>query len=332
MLPILREFRDSLDEIMLKAMHNSVLLFGYESYTGRFIKWYADYLVSTDLSRGKAYDVEIFRPSIIDFNYRNVKEAIVWVVEPMTEGIRTFLEARGYKEGENYFDFYSAIYGEDIYGANEENTDMFHRRKEGRRDIQFLEWLEWKHDCNFVTRIPHEYLEVVGEHGGGYGVTTQKEIFPILDHCHCIPKEEDAIFDFGCGKGGPLVSFLDYGFLRGGGVEYEPKIYEVLEENIKKLGLENRLEILQGDAGKITTEIDGYNWFYFFCPFDNVIFEKCIKSIYDSYRRKKRKCHILSISPYSHNMIENAGVFRLVNQFTIDMRSRVVDVYESYET
>ena len=76
MLPILEEFREKLDETMLLAMHRSVLLYGYESYTGRFIKWYAeyyhsikvDYLVSTDMSRGRAYEQEIFRPSILDFN------------------------------------------------------------------------------------------------------------------------------------------------------------------------------------------------------------------------------------------------------------------------
>lgn len=62
MLPILEELRDTLDDIMLKALHSSVLLYGYESYTGRFIKWYAeyyhnikmDYLVSTDMSRGES--------------------------------------------------------------------------------------------------------------------------------------------------------------------------------------------------------------------------------------------------------------------------------------
>lgn len=58
------EFREILDEIMIKALHRRVILYGYESYTGRFLKWYAeyyhdiriDYLVSTDMSRGRAYD------------------------------------------------------------------------------------------------------------------------------------------------------------------------------------------------------------------------------------------------------------------------------------
>ncbi len=338
MLEILDAFRESLDNIMLKAMHSSVLLYGYESYTGRFIKWYAeyyhnikiDYLVSTDMGRGRAYDQEIFRPSVIDFAYRDVKNALIWVAEPMTTEIRKFLEQRGYVKDITYFDFYETIYGSDIKWNEPEDVDIFHKRKTGKRDIQFLEWLEWKFGCNFVTRIKHEFLEVAGEHGEGYGCTTQKEIFPILDRCHCVPQEEDAIFDYGCGKGGALVSFLDYGFQRVGGIEYEPKIYEILRQNINRLGLENRTELLYGDAGELTEPLDNYNWFYFFLPFDNYIFEKCVRAICESYVRKKRKIHIISISPYSHECIEKTGVFRLTTQFTVDMRQRVVYVFESY--
>ena len=127
-----------------------------------------------------------------------------------------------------------------------------------------------------------------------------------------------------------MVSFLDYGFQRVGGVEYEPKIYDVLKENIRLLNLEDKAEILYGDAGKITKQLDQYNWFYFFLPFDEYIFERCIQSICDSYERKRRKIHIISISPYSHECIEKTDVFRLTNQFTVDMRQRVVDVFESY--
>lgn len=338
MLALLEEFRKTLDDMMLQSIHSSILLYGYESYTGRFVKWYAkyyhsmemDYLVSTDMSRGRAYDMEIFRPGILDFNYRNVRQAVIWVAEPMTENLRESLEEKGYQAGETYFDFYGAIYGTDICNTAEEGTDVFRKKKTGRRDIQFLEWLEWKHGCNFVTRVRQEFLEVAGEHGEGYGCTTQKEIFPILDRCHCIPQEGDAIFDYGCGKGGALVSFLDYGFHRVGGIEYEPGIYEVLKENMSRLGLEKQAELLYGDAGELTKELDGYNWFYFFLPFDGYIFAKCVESICGSYKRKKRKIRVISISPYSHECVEKSGIFRLTNQFTIDTRQRVVDVYESY--
>lgn len=70
-----------------------------------------------------------------------------------------------------------------------------------------MEWLEWKYDCNFVTRIKKDEIAIAGEHNEGYGVTTQKEIFEILSRCHCIPHNKDAIFDYGCGKVEPWYPF-----------------------------------------------------------------------------------------------------------------------------
>lgn len=336
MLEKLELFRETLDDIILKAMHKNVLLYGYESYTGRFIKWYAeyyhnikiDYLVSTDMSRGRAYDVEVFRPSILEFDYLDVKNAVIWVVEPMAAETQKLLEEYGYEKNVTYFDFFEAIYGEETEYHNDETMDIFNRKKEGKRDIQFLEWLEWKYDCNFVTRIAKDSFDS-GEHNSGYGCTTQKEIFTILDKCHIVPKYSDAIFDYGCGKGGAMVSFLDYGFERVGGVEYEEKIYEVLQKNIKNLGLEQHVHAICNDAALVNAELDDYNWFYFYLPFDNSIFEKCMENICESYQRKKRKLRIINISPYSHKIIENTGIFRLTNQFTIDLRQRVVHLYET---
>ncbi len=247
------------------------------------------------------------------------------------EGIAKVAEDKG--GGTNYYDFYKALYGSDISWDTEDGTDAFTRRKVGKRDIQFFEWLEWKYHCNFLTAIEKNEFEVASEHGAPYRCTTQKEIFPILDKCHCVPDIDDAIFDYGCGKGSALISFLDYGFKKVGGAEYEPKIYDVLMDNMQKLGIDTdeNVELICGDAGKLDTELDQYNWFYFFLPFDNRIFEKCMDSICRSYQRKKRKLHIISISPLSWRCIEDSGIFRLVNQFTVDMRQRVVDVFETYE-
>ena len=44
------EFREILDEIMIKALHRRVILYGYESYTGRILKWYAEYYHDIRLS------------------------------------------------------------------------------------------------------------------------------------------------------------------------------------------------------------------------------------------------------------------------------------------
>ncbi len=338
MLDIFSEFRKTLDDIMLQAMHNRIVLYGY-GYTGRFLKWYAeyyhsievDYIVSLDMRRGQVYDQEIFRSSLFNFNYKDVKNSIVWLAEPIDQEIKEFLETNGYIKNVTYFDFYEEIYGKNIDKKLKSN-DIYGEQKTEGKDIQFLEWLEWKYQCDFVSAIERKDLEVAKEHGNAYRVTTQKEIFPILDKCHCIPKKEDAIFDYGCGKGGAIISFLDYGFERVGGVEYEPKIYNILQDNIGKLNLGNQyIECILGDAGEIKEELDKYNWFYFFQPFDNTIFKKCIMAICDSLKRYKRKIHIISIAPKSHFYIEETKQFRLTNQFTINTRQRVVDIYESYE-
>ncbi len=321
---------------MIDAIHKRVVLYGW-GYTGRFLKWYAEYyhsikvdfIISTDMTRSKSFEEEIFRPSVLKYNYNDVHDAVLWLAEPLNDKLEEELKAEGYEKGKNLVDFYGLIYGDDIVWADNDTADVFIRHKTGKKDIQFLEWLEWKYGCNFVTAIESSNLTVAKEHGASYRVFTQKEVFPILDHCHVMPKNGDAIFDFGCGKGGALVSFLDYAFVRGGGIEFEPGIYRVLVDNMKRLGLDDRLQLIQGDAASLTTELDVYNWLYFYAPFDGTIYSKCIKAICDSLKRNRRKVHVIDVNPRYHEMIEGTGMLRLVNQFTIATRQRVVNIYEN---
>ena len=338
MLAQLQPFRDTLDHIMLKAMHNRVLIYGYDTYTGRFLKWYAqyyhgitiDWLVSEDMTTGRGYDREIFRPSVLDFGYKDIHHAIIWVAQPMTDTLRERLEARGYVEDKTYFDFYKAIYGDDVSSENHNDRyDAFHQRKAGKRDIQFIEWLEWKYDCNYIMPIAKDQFENVDEHGARYSISTQKEIFPMLDNCHVCLKDDDKILDFGCGKGGALLSLLDYGFAHVGGVEFETKTYEIAKDNVKRLGLEDAVALINDDARNIKEQLDDYNWFYFFFPFDKIVFQTVIENIKDSYLRKHRKIRLIYFTAMDYQFIEDTGVFHLTNQFTVDSRQRVVGIFES---
>ena len=59
-----------------------------------------------------------------------------------------------------------------------------------------------------------------------------------------------------------MLTFLDYGFPKVGGVEYEDGIYGIMEENFRKLKMNphsGRIECIHGDAARITTELDVYN-------------------------------------------------------------------------
>lgn len=335
MLKQLEPFRKILDKLMIADVKRRIVLYGY-GYTGRFLQWYAkyyhgievDYIVSLDMSTGHGYEQEIFREDVFSLAYRDMPEAKVWMAVSPTEERRERLLKNGYTQND-IVDFYGAIYGDDIYWSNE-NNDVFGNRKTGLRDIQFLEYLEWKYGCNFLSMVSNEELTVAGACGSNYRATTQKELFAIFDKCHMVPSAEDSIFDFGCGKGAALVCFLDYGFVHGGGIEYEPQLYSALIDNMKRLGIsEEQVECLQGDAAQLETELDKYNWFYFWAPFGERTFTNVIAHIEDSITRKKRKVNIIYSNPQCHRLFDESKSFRLVNQFTIPTRQRVVNVYQN---
>lgn len=104
--------------------------------------------------------------------------------------------------------------------------------------------------------------------------------------------------------------------------------------NFAKLGLnysenEDNKEILclHRDASLVTTELDKYNWFYYFDPFAKDIFSKTIENICESLKRNPRKAYIISINPKYYDVILDSGCFVLTNQFCVSVRQKVVDVF-----
>ncbi|MCI8418498.1 MAG: hypothetical protein HFI33_13570 [Lachnospiraceae bacterium] len=338
MLKVLELFREKLDEVMIKAIGKRVVLYGYDR-TGQFLEWYADYyhsikmdyIIVNDWPIELPKNFPLFSDNIFDFNYKDVKDAVVWLTVPEDDNIQKRLQRNGYIKNETWFSFLEIIYeNQYMISDNAKTEDVFLKRKSGKRDIQFMEWLEHIYDCNYVEHIYSCHFEDKGAERISYVISTQKEIFPILDRCHCNPQEKDAIFDFGCGKGGALISFLDYGFKRVGGVEYEKKIFEIMISNFKKLGISTNgdmVSCIQGDAMNVTSELDNYNWFYYFEPFRKKTFVKTIENIVESLKRKPRKIHIININPSYYDVILESGFFLLTNQFWIATRQKVVDVF-----
>lgn len=324
MLKVLEEFREKLDEIMCRCMNKRIVLYGY-GYSGKFIGWYAqyyhsiepDYIITQDMTSNIPYEFELFRESLFDFNYKDVENAVVWLCIPETEDIKNKLQTYGYIKNQTYFNFCEIAYNNVSSEGNASN-------------VQFMRWLEEKYDCDFVSVVSkHEFLQSIKDTHDFVG-TTQKEVFPLLDRCHL--SHDDAIFDFGCGKGGAMLSFLDYGLKRVGGVEYQDNIYQIMIQNFKNLGLENlmdsgQLRCINGDASQLGSELDAYNWFYFFDPFEGELFTNAIERICESIDRVKRKIHIIYINPRCHDAIDKTERFYLTNSFTILTRQRVVDVY-----
>lgn len=328
MLKVLEEFRDRLDAVMHKCMDRRIVLYGY-GYSGKFVGWYAqyyhsikpDYIITQDMTSNIPYEFELYRESLFEFGYKDVKDAVVWLCVPETQEIRERLERYGYVKNETYFNFCELVYeGTEIEGNNV--------------NVQFMRWLEEMYGCDFVQTIQQSQFAQKLENAVSFVGSTPKEVFPLLDKCHISLNSGDAIFDFGCGKGGAMLSFLDYGFRKVGGVEFQKNIYDIMVQNFTKLNMEDamrsgEINCICGDASKLGQELDAYNWFYIFQSFRGKLFSDVMERICESQERNPRRVHMIYINPECHGMIEKTERFQLTNQFTIMTRQRVVHVYVS---
>ena len=325
MLKELQSVREKLDAVMHQCMDRRIVIYGY-GYSGRFVAWYAeyyhsikpDYLITEEYTNAIPYEYPLYRKSLFDYDYKDVKDAVVWLCTAETDEIREMLTLHGYVKNQTYFDMNEAIYGE------------AYDRKFSDTNIQFMRYLEKVYGCDVVEPIAVGNFTSTLDGMRPCVNSSPKEIFPILDKCHCNPKPGDAIFDFGCGKGTAMLSFLDYGFEKVGGVEYADNVYEILCSNFEKLGLDSNgkhVKCIHGNAANVRMELDDYNWFYTFDPFAKEVYEKVIDNICESLNRVRRKVHLISILPRYNKKIMETGKFVLTNQFDIMMRQRVVNIY-----
>lgn len=117
----------------------------------------------------------------------------------------------------------------------------------------------------------------------------------------------DAIVDFGCGKGGILISLSKYPFSRITGVEISPELAEIAQSNISKLKIDN-VDVQCCDAA-IFKPLAEYNYFYFFDPFPCIVMADVLNNIEQSLKEKPRKVTIIYLNPYCHKLIEEGQVF-----------------------
>lgn len=90
--------------------------------------------------------------------------------------------------------------------------------------------------------------------------------------------EGKAIIDIGCGKGMVLwqASRHTPAFDKVGGVEYDERLVDVCQRNMKKLGLD--VDVTCADA-RVYQSYSEYDVFYFFNPFTEDIFTEVVNAI-----------------------------------------------------
>jgi SAM-dependent methyltransferase len=188
------------------------------------------------------------------------------------------------------------------------------------RGIKNALFLIWKHDWReFLIRLRislgqidliHDPTESVSERTHYYADSGGIEFDKIMTNFHVSPG--DAIVDFGCGKGGILISLSKYPFSKIAGVEISPELVEIAKNNVKKLKIKN-VEIECCDASDFK-ELKEYNYFYFFDPFPCVVMKDVINNIEKSILENPRKITLIYLNPFCHDLIVSGAIFRKTNE------------------
>lgn len=117
----------------------------------------------------------------------------------------------------------------------------------------------------------------------------------------------DAIIDFGSGKGGALIAMSRFPFARIAGVEFDRELTDRSLANLQLLGLRD-VSVFCSDAAEFT-DLDDYNFFYFFNPFGEEIMSRVMQNIRDSLKRRPRDATLLYYFPKLSRLVTADSLF-----------------------
>lgn len=306
------EFDEFVRNLFYFTNGKNIVLWGYDS-NGLFIQHLfervnrkIEYIVDDISIHPK---VSIMRSAEIEFITPDIYVVII-AGKPDVEKNK-FLEEKGFREDISY------IYaGKRLY-ANMGNNDTW-------ENISYYGYLEKKFDVNISEKKTIDKIERPREDCLNYAPGMGYPLVDVLDNFSFT--ENDAVFDFGCGKGGALLLFKKSGVCKIAGVEYDKQLYDIICDNFKKMNIETE-NILHGDAALIKNELDNYNYFFMYNPFQDETFRQVINNIEESWKRKKRRIIFIYSGTYCHKEVILHDLFKLSKQIYTDYSVRNVNIY-----
>ena len=154
-------------------------------------------------------------------------------------------------------------------------------------------------------------LELPAEQSYDYADSGGATLERVLDGLGITP--QDSIIDFGCGKGGALITLAKYPFAKITGIELSPKLIDIARRNLRKLWIDN-VTVVFGEATEFTA-LDDYNYIYFFNPFPCPVMQKVLDNLKNSLNRKPRKVTIIYLNPECHDIIVTDSPFTKRQEF-----------------
>jgi SAM-dependent methyltransferase len=140
-------------------------------------------------------------------------------------------------------------------------------------------------------------------HGNKYEASSEAVIRWSIEACG-LPHSETTFVDVGSGKGRALIVAATYPFMRIIGVEYSADLVKTCHDNLRKVGISSKCEVVMADAADYQFP-DGNLLVFLYNPFDSVILNRVLNHL-DATRGCVR---IAQLGP-GHDVIQVSGLAR----------------------
>lgn len=184
------------------------------------------------------------------------------------------------------------------------------------RSLVALGWIDLK-------TITIDRLNLSAEQSHSYSDSGWEHLQRVLSALEIDP--EDAIVDFGCGKGGALIVLAAYPFAQIAGIEISPELIAIARKNLARLQIDN-VELVQGDARDFSA-LDDFNFIYFFNPFPCRVMAEVMANLASSLARRPRKVTIIYLNPECDEVVTASGDFHKVKVFA--HHAHVFNIYSN---
>jgi hypothetical protein len=130
-----------------------------------------------------------------------------------------------------------------------------------------------------------------------------------------VSPRDAVLVDYGCGLGRTLLFASTLPFKKIIGVELSPMLCAAATKNLEQYYARRRKtqpewRVINIDARRFDIPADA-DIFYFFNPFDAIVFADVIERIIESVRRAPRKCLVVYANPVHESLLQSRGLARM---------------------
>jgi SAM-dependent methyltransferase len=193
-------------------------------------------------------------------------------------------------------------------------------------------WFEIRYGLDTSQPVKLDNLDIKSNNKSRGIYYRPTRVRPLIKLITALKLPADSVFvDLGCGKGRTLLLAAAYGFKKIVGVEFSSELCEYAKQNIaifrKKVQIDADIEVIESDVCDYEIK-DNENVFFLFHPFDDVVMDKVLRNMENSFKQNNRKIWIIYNYPVCRGVIEkqanfvNSGEYTFGNtEFAVYLRS-----------